>query len=555
MRKMNRSPWTALNALRAATLSFALAAVGCEGEQGPPGDPGAKGDPGPKGDPGQSATVDPALSTVDKAFAGIGGKQTLQALQNFELETTGSRWVPGEGFLPDSPLSLGSIYDGTRIRYDIQNNKINLHHKRTLKVFGFDTQQDYQEIINGNLGYVDGIEHLFGFPTGNLLSDRMAAIRKQLRLLNPHLILQDIAANPSIARDGGAALLDGSLHNLLTVNDPVYPLTLYVNAQTGKISKLVTLESDPLHRDVPIEVFYTGWEPVTNGPLFPKQVYIGSNGHLVHHETRKSVAVNASLASTLFDFPTGANPTYVEADAVRGAQSHQFHQTFASFGIPLDGLQTFVEATQLSPGVFFLTGGSHNSMAIEQANGIVIVEAPLYPERSVAIINWAKTQFPGKPITHVLSTHHHDDHAAGLRTFVAEGATVVLHEAAAAHFRQIFTNPSTIRKDPLAEKPTASNIVTVPHGGSLALADATNPVTAYSFDTVHAKDMLLFYVGGAAKAAFSSDLYNPGQGGFGDGPKELYRAISQTHMLDVTTVVGGHGATGPLADLRTAAGE
>ncbi|MDY7226348.1 MBL fold metallo-hydrolase [Hyalangium rubrum] len=549
MRTLNRNPFT-LRALRTAALSFALVAAGCEGDQGPKGDPGEQG---PKGD---SATVDPALSTPDKAFAGIGGKAAIQGLQNFALETAGQRYVFGEGFKPDD-IVLGNTSDGNLVRYDVQGNRLSIRSQRTVNFLGFNAPQTFTEIINENLGYLEGSESIFGAPGGNLLPDRTAAIRRQQRLLNPHLILKDVAANPSSARDGGPAVLDGSLHQLLVVNDPVYPLSLYVNAQTGKLSKLVTLENDPLHRDVPVEVYYSGWEAAgSGGLLFPKQVAIAVDGHLLHAETRKSVTVNGALDSAVFAFPAAASPGYNADDASRGLANHQFLMSYASIGIPLEGLQTFIQPTKLTEGVWFLGGGSHNSMAIEQADGVVILEAPLYPERSTAIINWVKNEpsFENKRITHVLATHHHDDHSAGLRAFVAEGAKVVVHEVSAPHFRHIFRNPSTIRPDPLALKPTAPTptLITVPAGGSVTLPDATHPVGAYSLETGHAADMLLFHVP-SAKVAFSSDLFNPGQGGIGNGPKELYKSITQTHNLTVDTVAGGHGATAPIADLAALA--
>lgn len=547
MRNMIRSPWSPLRAMRTAALGFALVAMGCEGDQGPQG---------PQGPQGDSATVDPALSTVDKAFAGIGGKEAIQNLQGFSMETAGRRWVPGEGYKPED-VSLANTYDGTQIRYDVKSDRLNLEHKRTLNIFNANFPQNYTEIINGNRGFVNGIEALFNYPTDNLLSDRTAAIRRQQRLLNPHLILKDVAANGSIARDGGPAVLDGSLHRLLVVNDPVYPLSLYVNAQTGKLSKLVTLENDHLHRDIPVEVFYSGWEGTGAGnPLFPKQVYISVNGHLLHEETRKSITVNGTLADSLFTFPAAASPTFIAEDAARGEQNHQFHMTFASIGIPLDGLQKTVAPTELSPGVWFVGGSSHNSMAIEQDNGVVIVEAPLYPERSTEIINWVKNEpkFDGKSITHVLATHHHDDHTGGIRAFVAAGAQVVVHESTAAYFRQVLRNPSTIRPDPLAQKPSAMlGVLTVPAGGNILLADGTNPVRAYSLQTVHAADALLFYVP-SAKVAFSSDLYNPSTpmapaSTIGEGAKELHKAITQTHNLAVDTVAGGHGGYAPISEL------
>ncbi|WP_224372032.1 MBL fold metallo-hydrolase [Hyalangium versicolor] len=544
MSKLNPTPWTPLRTLRAATLSIALITAGCEGDAGPAGPEGPKGD---------SAIVDPSLSTVEKAIVGIGGKDAVQGLQSFELQISALNYTAGEGFRPsDAPL-LGSTVDGTVISYDVAGDKINIHQKRNLTLF-VPLAQDYQEIINGNQGYLEGSESVFGLPGGPLLPDRIAAIRRQQRLLNPHLILKDIVANPSLAQDGGAALLGGILHHLLVVNDPFHALTLYVNAQTGQISKLATVENEPLHRDVPVEVFYEGWETTPNGLRFPKNAYIGVDGHLVHSETRKAVTVNGTLAPALFQLPAGNLPPYNAEDAARGASQHQFHMIFASFGIPLDGLDLSLAETELAPGVWYLRGFSHNTIVVEQAKGVVVLEAPLYPERGDAIIAWAKQKFPTKPITHVLATHHHSDHAGGLRAFVAAGATVVAHESVASFYQELFRAPSTIRPDSLARTPAPIRLTTVPAGGSLRFEDASHPVVAYSIDNTHAADMLLFYLPNE-KVAFVSDLFNPGQGGVGNGPKELYKSITQTHQLDVTTITGGHGTTSTLADLKAAAGE
>jgi len=547
MRKLITPRWTPLRTLRAATLGFALIAAGCEGDRGP------QGEQGPQGEPGSSATVDPSLSTVDKAFAGIGTKAAIQGLQNFEFTTSGQRYAAGEGFRPEDAPLLGSRFDGTVVSYDVAGDKLAIRHKRTLTLF-FPLPQDYKEIVIGNQGFLEGSESLFGAPGGPLGSDRVAAIRRQQRFLNPHLILKDIAANPSIATDGGAALLDGSVHNLLVVSDPVHPITLYVNAKTGRLAKLVTVENEPLHRDIPVEVFYEGWEPTPSGLLFPKNVYMGVDGHLVASETRKTVAVNGNLAASTFQLPAGTNlPPYNAADAARGSANHVFHDVFASFGIPMDGLDVTTNATELAPGVNYIRGWSHNTIVVEQANGIVVLEAPLYPERGDALIGWIKGRYPNKPITHVLVTHHHSDHAAGVRSFVANGTKVVVHESVTHFYQELFRAPSTVRPDALAAKPTQPTIVPAAIGSPLRLEDAAHPVVAYHVPNSHAADMLMFYLPNE-KILFASDLYSPGIGGFGNGPKELYTAITTTYNLDVTTMTGGHGGQGPLADLKTAAG-
>ncbi len=554
MTKLNPTAWTPLRMLRAATLSLALFAVGCEGPTGNTGGQGEPGPQGPKGDPGTSQTVDPSLSTVDKAFAGIGGKPAIQGLTGFELTTSGMRYAVGENFSPEDAPPLGSTYAGSTVSYDVAGDKFVIRHKRKL-VFAFPLDQDFKEIILGNQGFLDGTESLFGFPGGPLGSDRVAAIRRQQRFFNPHLILKDIAATPNMATDGGAAILDGSIHNLLVVNNPVHPVTLYVNAKTGKISKLVTLESEHLHRDVPVEYFYEGWEATPSGLLFPKNVYVGVDGHLVHTETRTAVAVNPTLAASLFQLPANTNlPPYNAEDAARGAANSQFHLIFAGFGIPLDGQDLTTNATQIDPGVWYIRGFSHNTIVVEQANGIVVLEAPLYPERADAIIAWIRTQFPSKPITHVLATHHHSDHSAGLRSFVAAGARVVVHESVAAFYREIFRAPSTVRQDTLARTPAAATIITVPINGSFRIEDATHPVVAYHLTSTHAEDLLMFYLPNE-KTIFTSDVWSPGQGGFGNGPRELYTAITQTYNLQVTKLTGGHGNTGTLQELQTAAGQ
>lgn len=136
-----------------------------------------------------------------------------------------------------------------------------------------------------------------------------------------------------------------------------------------------------------------------------------------------------------------------------GDASHEYSQDYASLGVPLDGQQVFVSSTLLSPNVYYLTGGSHHTMVVGQSNGIVVIEGPLYEARSQAVIDWIKVNLPGKPITHVVSTHFHSDHASGLRTFVAAGATIVAGAAAAPFYKKVFQASSTVVPDPLAVTP------------------------------------------------------------------------------------------------------
>src|SRR4029079_4212837 len=90
---------------------------------------------------------------------------------------------------------------------------------------------------------------------------------------------------------------------------------------------------------------------------------------------------------------------------------------------------------KLGDGVYLILGG-YAALAVDFKDYIVVIEGPQSEERASAIIAEAKRLIPGKPIKYVINTHHHIDHSSGLRTFVAEGATIVTHEINKPYFEK-----------------------------------------------------------------------------------------------------------------------
>ena len=58
-----------------------------------------------------------------------------------------------------------------------------------------------------------------------------------------------------------------------------------------------------------------------------------------------------------------------------------------AFGIPHYDISHFANFTELMPGVFHVTGSTHHSFVVEMNDHIVVVEPPLYEERSQVVIN------------------------------------------------------------------------------------------------------------------------------------------------------------------------
>lgn len=523
------------------TLSLVLATLvlGCEGDAGPAGPPGPPGG------------VDPDAPALDKAFAGAGGKDALLALESFRIEAGGERLMTLEGYVPEDHAHPISTFTST-VSADVAGDRLRIDLSRSIPLFGAMT--NFALIVQGDVGVIAGTESVFGIPGGDMPSDRWAATVRQHRLLNPQLLLRDVALGTLTATDAGLTLRDGELRHRIEITNDVRPISLFVDRYTGEITELETFENDYVSGDTPLEVHYLGWRAWEDGAVrFPGDVLIALGDEPVHAEHRTAIATNTALGDDLFAFPAGAAPMHADEDAARGARNGQFHESFAALGIPLDGLQTHVEAQQLGTGVWHLRGGSHHSLVIEQAAGVVVVEAPLYEARAQALLAWIATNIPGKPVTHVVVTHHHRDHVGSLRTFVARGARVVIGAPAAAYLAGAFRAARTIDPDELAAMPRAATIDAVAPGATHVIPDATRPVHVVAFASTHAADMVLAYVP-SAKAIFVSDIYSPGFPPNPFGAREVRDALVANN-LDVTTIAGGHGGVGPRADLDAIAAQ
>jgi glyoxylase-like metal-dependent hydrolase (beta-lactamase superfamily II) len=139
---------------------------------------------------------------------------------------------------------------------------------------------------------------------------------------------------------------------------------------------------------------------------------------------------------------------------------------------------TDVKTAELAPGVLFVTGTTHNSVIVDQAGGLIVVEAPLTEARSDAVLAKVRELFPGRPIAGVINTHAHFDHAGGLRTYVDAGVPVITHARNAAYYARAWTAPRTIVPDRLAASKRAPRFTTFTD--TLALADARNPIEIHA---------------------------------------------------------------------------
>jgi glyoxylase-like metal-dependent hydrolase (beta-lactamase superfamily II) len=166
-----------------------------------------------------------------------------------------------------------------------------------------------------------------------------------------------------------------------------------------------------------------------------------------------------------------------------------------------------VDVSDLAPGVFLFGGGSHNSVIVEQQGGIVVIEAPLGEERSLAVIARVNELFPKQAIRRVINTHAHFDHAGGLRTYVAKGVTVVTHERNAAYYESAWRQPRTLNPDLLAKagrKPRFETFTT-----KLVLGDELRPIEIHAIEGSGHNDAFAMVYLPVQKLLVEADAWTP----------------------------------------------
>ena len=383
---------------------------------------------------------------VAQALAGLGGRSAVSGLRTFRLQTTGRTWIFDEGLRPDDEVTPASTFTQTlNVELRSAGDRLRADSVRTSQ----GAARTVSEVLKGRLGYISGVDANGGSPaTTAMTSDRWAAVRREQRLLNPQLLLRDVIRRPALATTAPPTTLRGRPHRLLVINDDVAPIRLYVDSRTGRIDRLSTEDHQYLRRDVRLIVDFGGWRAVraATGAVrvrFPRTASIRLDGKVIHTETRTSIAVNRPASAARFRFPAGIAPAFDAKLASRGAATTEWLMSFAQDGFPKDGPADQIVPRAVAPGSTLIQGIPNNSMIVEQSNGIVVVEGALNDFRAEALIRYINRTYPGKPVRYVTASHHHADHAGGMRPFVALGATAVIGADAVPLFRRVLGDRSS----------------------------------------------------------------------------------------------------------------
>jgi len=231
----------------------------------------------------------------------------------------------------------------------------------------------------------------------------------------------------------------------------------------------------------------------------------------------------------------------------------------AEFAVP-DNVRSAAERVtteKVADGVWFVAGGSHNSVAIEMKDHLVLVEAPLSDGRSGPVVDEVKKLAPGKPIRYVVNSHHHFDHSGGLRAAVAAGATVIAHAGAKPYFDRAFATPSRIAPDLLAKSGRKASVRAVKD--RMVLSDGARRIEIMTLgDSNHAAGFMMVYLP-KERLLIEADAFTPLAPGAKPPATPNANNVNLIENLErlklpVDRILPLHGRVVPLAELYTTAG-
>ncbi len=401
----------------------------------------------------------PEQQILDDAAAALGGREQLEAATALTIEGGGVAGNLGQDMTPESTTQYFTVSDYTqRIDLTAVRTRIDQTRTPTFNYFRGPTPQPQTFGIDGNVAYI-------GAPDGSASRqpDAVAADRRLAYFHHP-LTLIRAALDPAATVTNARTESNESLVDITTADG--FELGLAIDSSSGLPVRVTSQGHNGNLGDVVNESRFADYGDV-DGLMLPTHMTTWTNGY-------RMVEVN------------------VEAQRIDGDVGDLTAPDTAASAAPIAGpAPANVAVEQLADGIWFLAGESHNSVLAEFSDHLLLIEAP-NEVRTLAVIEKARELVPDKPLTHLVNTHHHFDHSAGVRAAVSEGLTVITHAGNAAFYRDLVDRPRTIAPDALATNPQPFTLETVED--ALTHEDDTMSVELHHIaGNPHADTLLMAY--------------------------------------------------------------
>jgi glyoxylase-like metal-dependent hydrolase (beta-lactamase superfamily II) len=459
---------------------------------------------------GACARLTPEQQIVHDAATALGGRDRVLAVKTLVVEGTGMQYNFGQDLTPEA-TGQHFVIDRYRRAMDVASGRIRteLTRRPNFAYFQGPGPRPETQGIDGTLGYNVGANGAAARIPDSAVDDRQAEW-SQHPLLAVRAALDPAAKLANARTEGGRALVD-------VTSGAGATFTLAVDTASSLPASVATRIHDPNIGDATLSTAFSDYQDV-GGLRLP-----------------------ASLATRLDEYVLAA--ISVAKQTVDGDTGDLAAPREATAAAPVAPAPQVVTAVPVAKGITLLAGGSHHSLLVEFSDHLMLFDAP-NATRTAAVIAKARELVPGKPLTQLVTSHHHFDHSGGVRTAIAEGMTVITHQGNVAFFEALARRPRTIQPDALAK---SGRIATIEGVGEVrTISDGTMTVALYPLSSSHSETMLIAYFPQQRLVA-QADQYTPA------AAVQMYAASFleelKKRQLRVDRIVPMHGAVAPYSQL------
>lgn len=457
-----------------------------------------------------SLSAQDATSVLQRAGSAIGGIP-----KSIQYSGSGANFTLGQSVRPGGPWPRFIVRSYTAaIDYETPAMRVEL--VRTQDQPGAVEQRQVQ-VVSGNHAWNVTGENVTPAPAA--LGDRLSQL-----WATPHGFLRAAAVSNATATP---ETVNGRKMTRVTFTaHGKHKVSGLINDQ-HLVEKVQSWQDNPVLGDMLVETTFTDYKDFS-GVKFPS-VFVQTQGGFPTLE----LTISAVQPMVAVDLPVPANVLSATPPAVK------------------------VDAQKIAEGVWYVAGGSHHSVAVEFRDHVVVIEGPQNERRSSAVIAEVKKVVPTKPIRYVINTHHHFDHSGGLRTFAAEGATIITHAMNRPFYEKAFAAPRTLNPDKLAQSRKNARFETFTD--KKVLSDGNRTLELHHLrGNPHNEAIIMVYLPGD-KVLIEADVYTPAAvnapppASPNPSTVNLYENV-QRLKLDVGPIAPLHGRMVTWADLLKAIG-
>jgi glyoxylase-like metal-dependent hydrolase (beta-lactamase superfamily II) len=486
---------------------------------------------------------------IDESAAAIGGWAAMDMVKVQQIITAGGDFEPMQAVKPDGEARVINRFS-QGIIYDFENKRMRLTFDG-IREYPTTQPLKFVEVIDGDIGMLE-TTGANGSPVREPLHVSRLATRVRDMRRTPLRVLYTAKSAPELTRLDDRKEGNTTVH-VVRYKDGNHPVDLHFDSFNKLPMRVIYTEDDPVYGDTLNEMVFTEWRDYS-GVRLPQTTAVFLNGNRIREERARNIINNPKHDASGLAVPADIKAQPATGEAI--VSQWPLRRVVMGVGYQDFGREQKVDLVEVTKGIYQVKGSTHHSLAVEMTDHIVVVEGPLFEERSVAVMKALEARMPGKPIKYLVMTHFHIDHSGGIRAYSAKGATILAQEENQPFLKTLLARPKTIRPDSLAK---VSNVTPSVEGvkGMRSLTDGERIIELREISNPHSSGMLVAYLP-KEKMLFVSDLFTPGapvdpanKNGI-DNAAALYGAITGAN-LEVERIVGGHGDVAPLLDLAKVA--